>query len=163
MSQLYPFDSSTGATYSEVLVALVLTLLGTVGAMGAFHAAGRGLSTGTLAMKALAMAESRIEAKRSVRWNQLLEDDLDHNGEPELLMHDDGAGGDRLAGDGVYSASWEKDGVRLTWTVTPNRAGDLLDSGFALIEARASFRSDFGEQEVRLATIRANPAFTLSH
>jgi hypothetical protein len=99
------FHAEGGASFAEVLVAMALTLIGLVGAMGAFQAAERSLQTGTLATRALAMAESRIEAERSARWDRLLLDDLDHDhdGVPDLVMHDDGAGSDALAGDGVYS------------------------------------------------------------
>jgi hypothetical protein len=156
-------NSKTGATFSEVLVAMALTFIGLMGAMEAFHAAGKSIGQGTSATRARAMVESRLEAKRSVRWEQLLMDDLDHDGVPELLMHDDGTDGDRTAGDGIYSAMWAGDGVVLTWTVAPNRASTLSESGFAVIEARASYRSANGEKEVRLTTLRANPVFAGSH
>jgi hypothetical protein len=148
-----------GASFAEVLVAMALTLIGLAGAMGAFQAAERSLRTGTLATRALAMAESRIEAKRSVKWDRLLLDDLNHDGIPDLVMHDDGAGGDVLAGDGVYSGSWDQDGVRLLWMVTPNRVGSLSASGHALIEARAVYAVGESQREVRVGTLRANPLF----
>jgi len=157
------FESSKGATFSEVLVALTLTLIGVTGAMGAFQAAGRSITQGTLATRALAMAESRLESKRSVRWDRLLMDDLDHDGVPEILMHDDGASGDRVAGDGIYSAAREQAGVLLTWTVAPNRLGSLSNSGFVVLEARASYESGSGPQEVRVVTVRANPMFAGSY
>jgi hypothetical protein len=153
------FHAESGASFAEVLVAMTLTMIGLVGAMGAFQAAERSLRTGTLATRALAMAESRIEAKRSVRWDRLLLDDLNHYGVPDLVMHDDGAGGDVLAGDGVYSGSWEQDGVQLVWTVTPSRSGSLSASGHVLIEARAVYAASEGQREVRVGTLRANPVF----
>ena len=116
-------------------------------------------SNWTLATRALAMAESRIEAKRAVRWDRLLLDDLNHDGIPDLVMHDDGAGGDVLAGDGVYSGSWDQDGVQLIWTVTPSRSGSLSASGHVLIEARAVYAAGEGQREVRVGTLRANPVF----
>jgi hypothetical protein len=157
---LLPYvDSSSGATFSEVLVASALTLIGVIGAMGAFQAAEQSIGQGTLATRALAMAESRIEAKRSVQWEQLLMDDLDHDGLHELLMHDDGAQGDLIAGDGIYSAAREQEGVLLVWTVAPNRPGNLSDSGFVILEARATYMTGSGPHKVRVATVRANPAF----
>lgn len=152
--------SSGGATFSEVLVAMALTMIGLIGAMGAFETAGQTIGRGMFATRALALAQSRLEAKRSVRWEQLLMDDLDHDGVPEILMHDDGTGGDRIAGDGIYSAEWEQNGLRLNWTVAPSRPGDLPESGFALLEARAWYESSGSSHEVRLVTLRANPAFT---
>lgn len=151
--------STYGASFAEVLVAMTLTLIGLVGAMGAFQAAERSVRTGTLATRALAMAESRVEAKRSVRWDRLLLDDLNHDGVPDLLMHDDGSGGDVTAGDGVYTGSWVQDGVQLAWTVTPSRSGSLSASGHVLIEARAVYEASEGPREVRIGTLRANPLF----
>ncbi|HSB44796.1 MAG TPA: choice-of-anchor X domain-containing protein, partial [Nitrospira sp.] len=89
--------------------------------------------------------------------------DLDHDGLHEMLMHDDGAEGDQIAGDGIYSAVWEQDGVLLAWTVSPNRPGSLSDSGFVTVEARATYMTGSGPREVRVATIRANPVFAGSH
>ena len=153
------FHTQRGASFAEALVAMTLTLIGLVGAMGAFQAAERSLRTGTLATRALAMAEMRIEAKRSARWDRLLLDDLNHDGVPDLVMHDDGAGGDVLAGDGVYSGRWDEDGVQLIWTVTPSRPGSLSASGYVLIEARAIYAASEGPREVRVGTLRANPVF----
>jgi hypothetical protein len=148
-----------GATFSEVMVAMALTSLGVMGAMGAFLAAERSLSRDILAVRALAMAESRLEAKRAASWDQLLVDDLDHDGWPDVTMQDDGARGDRTAGDGIYSAIWEQHGVTLMWTVRPNHAGRFGDSGAIVIEARGIYQTSTGAGEVRLATVRANPAF----
>ncbi|HYM88480.1 MAG TPA: choice-of-anchor X domain-containing protein [Nitrospiraceae bacterium] len=153
------FHAEGGASFAEVLVAMALTLLGLAGAMGAFQASVWSLRTGTLATRALAMAESRIEVKRSVRWDRLLLDDLNHDGIPDLVMRDDGADGDVLAGDGVYSGSWDQDGVHLIWTVTPSRSGSLSASGHVLITARAVYAAGEGQREVRVGTLRANPVF----
>lgn len=153
------FHAEAGASFAEVLVAMVLTLIGLAGAMGAFQAAERGFRTDMLATRALAMAESRLEAKRTARWDRLLLDDLNHDGVPDLAMHDDGAAGDVVAGDGVYSGSWDQDGVHLIWTVTPSRAGSLSASGHVLIEARAAYAAGEAQREVRVGTLRANPVF----
>lgn len=153
------FHAEGGAGFAEVLVALALTMIGLAGAMGAFQAAERSLQAGTAATRALAMAESRIEAKRSARWDRLLLDDLNHDGVPDLVMRDDGVGGDALADDGVYSGRWEQDGVQLIWTVTPSRFGSLSASGHVLIEARATYVAAAGPREIRVGTLRANPLF----
>ena len=153
------FHAEGGASFAEVLVAMALALIGLAGAMEAFQVADRSLRTGMLATRALAMAESRIEAKRSARWDRLLLDDLNHDGFPDLVMRDDGAGGDVLASDGVYSGSWDQDGVHLIWTVTPSRSGSLSASGHVLIEARAVYSAAEGQREVRVGTLRANPVF----
>ena len=152
-----------GATFSEVLVAMGLTVTGLMGTMAAFQAAEKIIEQGVLTTRALAMVESRLEAKRSIRWEQLLMDDLDEDGLAETVMHDDGAGADHIAGDGIYSARCELNGVVLTWMVAPNNVGNLMASGFTIIEARAAYRLQNGEHELRLATIRANPVFAGSH
>jgi len=159
MTRDQAFHAEGGASFAEVLVAMTLTMIGLAGAMGAFQAAERSLRTGALATRALAMAESRIEAKRSVRWDRLLLDDLNHDGVLDLVMRDDGAGGDLLAGDGVYSGSWDQDGVHLIWTVTPSRSGSLSASGHVFLEARAVYAAASGPREVRVGTLRANPRF----
>ena len=88
--------NDAGATFSEVIVAMALTSVGVIGAMGAFEAAAKSLGRDALAARALSMAESRLEAKRAAPWGQLLGDDLDHDGVMDVPMHDDGAGGDRI-------------------------------------------------------------------
>ena len=148
-----------GATFSEVMVAVALTSIGVMGAMGAYEAAGKSLGRNALAARALTMAESRLEAKRAVPWEQLLWDDLDHDGVPEMSMHDDGMGGDRTAGDGMYSGMLEKDGVTVVWTVASRRPGNLINAGAVVIEAHSRYQSDTGERDVHLATLRANPSF----
>jgi hypothetical protein len=159
MTQDRRWHTEGGASFAEVLVAMALTLIGLTGAMGAFQAAGRSLQTSILTTRALAMAESRVEVKRSVRWDRLLFDDLNHDGISDIVMRDDGAGGDVLAGDGVYSGSWDQDGIHLTWTVTPSRFGSLSGSGHVLIEACASYTAAEGRREVRSGTLRSNPTF----
>lgn len=153
------FLAERGVSFAEVLVAMALTLTGLVSAIGAFQAAERSLRTGTLATRALAMAESRIEAKRAARWDRLFLDDLNHDGVPDLVMRDDGVGGDAMAGDGVYSGRWDQDGVQLVWTVTPSHSGSLSASGHVLIEARAVYEAGESQREVRVGTLRANPVF----
>ena len=153
------FQVERGASFAEVLVAMALTMTGLVGAMGAFEAAERIVRNDMLATRALAMAESRIEAKRSARWDRLLLDDVNHDGVPDLVMHDDGVGGDAVAGDGTYSGSWDQAGVQLIWTVTPSRSGSLSVSGHVVIEARAAYASRAGPREVRIGTLLANPLF----
>ncbi len=152
-----------GATFSEVLVAMALTSVGLVATMGAFQAAHQQFGHGVLATRAMELAESKLEAKRAVPWDQLLMDDLDQDGLPESFMHDDGTAGDRMSGDGIYSARSEQKGVTLLWTVAPNHSGNLALSGYVLIEARASYRSKYGEHELRVATLRANTVLAGHH
>ena len=152
-------SGSAGATFSEVMVAMTLTSVGVMGAMGAFEAANKSLRSDTLAARAIAMAESRLEAKRAGPWEQLLTDDLDHDGRREVTMHDDGTGGDPVAGDGIYSAMLEQHGVTVVWTIASPHSGSPINSGAVVLEARGRYRTNGTEHEVRLATLRANPAY----
>ncbi len=75
-----------------------------MGTLGAVEVSSRHVQQGGLNSKAIELAQARLEAKRSVRWQSLLEDDLDRDGIPETLMADDGQGSDITAGDGIYTA-----------------------------------------------------------
>jgi hypothetical protein len=163
MTDCSPSRFTRGATFSEVLVAMALTSVGLVATMGAFQAAHHQFGHGVLATRAMELAESKLEAKRAVPWDQLLMDDLDQDGLPESFMHDDGTAGDRVSGDGIYSARCEQKGVMLLWTVAPNHGGNLALSGYVLIEARASYRSRYGDHELRVATLRANRVLAGPH
>lgn len=159
MTKRLSMTDCAGSSFAEVLVAMAILPLVLMGAIGAFHMADKIISLGTLSSRALAMAQSRIEAKRSVRWDRLLMDDLDYDGILETLMHDDGQDGDVMAGDGIFSATARKDGISLTWTVTPSQIGRLSGSGYAVIESRASYETEHGQQEVKLVAVRANPVY----
>jgi prepilin-type N-terminal cleavage/methylation domain-containing protein len=143
----------------EVMVAMVISATALVGTMGAVELSARHMQQSRLSSKALEMAQARLEVKRSVRWECLLEDDLDHDGVPETIMKDDGQGSDEIAGDGVYSAAFEKDGVTLAWSVEVDHPGPLGSVGMVAIRAVSSYVAQGGRKEVRMATLRANPAF----
>jgi prepilin-type N-terminal cleavage/methylation domain-containing protein len=151
--------SQGGFTLVEVMVAMAITSVAIVGAVATFHVADQQFRQGMLASRAFALVESRLEAKRSTRWDRLLIDDLNHDGRPDLTMRDDGQGNDVSPGDGVYSGSWDENGIHLRWTVTFSRPGGLASSGSVLLEATASYMTDRGPREVRVSTLRANPTF----
>ena len=149
-----------GFSLVEVMFAMVILAFGVLGVMGMFQWADHGLRHGINGTRALALVESRLESKRTVPWDALLLDDLDSDGIPEITMRDDGSEGDEEAGDGVYSANQEQDGIRLVWTVQPDRAGSLRSAGSVLIQARASYQVRQGQwREVRIGTLRANPQY----
>ena len=131
-----------------------------MGGMAALEVSARLAQQGTLKTKALALAQGRLEAKRSVRWEALLQDDLDHDGRTDVLMADDGQGADVAAGDGTYSAQWEHEGVTLKWTVAMDHPGPLSMAGLVTIRAAASYQAFGGVRVVEVGTVRANPAFT---
>ncbi|MCW5800165.1 MAG: hypothetical protein LZF60_90051 [Nitrospira sp.] len=153
-----PTTSMAGFTLVESMVALVVLSIGILGTIEMCEWAQRGLQRGAMTATALALAESCLEAKRSLPWDQLLADDLDQNGTLESLMHDDGLLDDETNGDGIFTGSQTRSNIRLVWTVELNRGGEPGTASLATIEARASFTTLGGHsREVRVRTIRANP------
>lgn len=149
-----------GFTLVESMVSLVVLSIGVIGTIAMCEWAQQGLQRGALTTTALALAESRLEEKRSLPWEQLLTDDLDQDGTAEFFMHDDGVQGDVTNGDGVFTGSMTHSNIRLVWTVEFNRGREPGTASLATIEARARFRTLGGqEREVRVRTIRANPRF----
>lgn len=155
-----PVTSAAGFTLVESMVALVVLSIGIIGTIGMCEWAQRGLQRGALTTSALALAESRLEVKRSLPWDQLLADDLDQDGTLESAMRDDGLLDDGTNGDGIFTASLTRSNIRLVWTVELNRGRQPGAASLATIEARAIFRTLEGqEREVRVRTIRANPRY----
>lgn len=150
----------SGSTLIEVMLAMVILPFAILGVMGMFRWADHGLQVGANSLRALALAESRLEAKRSVPWDLLLVDDLDADGAPEARMRDDGSGADAQAGDGIYTGETEEDGIQVVWTVQPDRAGPIRGAGSVLIQTRASYQAGRERRsELRIGTVRANPRY----
>ena len=149
-----------GFSLVEAMVAMSISAIVVLGGMAALEVSARLVQQGSLKTRALALAQGRLEAKRSVRWEALLQDDLDHDGSTDVMMADDGQGGDISAGDGIYSAQWEQDGVTLKWTVTLDRLGPLGTAGLVTIRAAASYPALGGVRVVEVGNVRANPTFT---
>lgn len=148
-----------GISLVEVLVAMVI---GSVAAMGTFEAvqsATRSVQQGMMKTRALTLVQNRLEAKRSVRWESLLQDDLDHDGLVDRRMQDDGLAPDVVAGDGQYTAQWEQDGVQLLWILSMDRPGALNEAGLVTIRATASYQGVNGMIDVQMVTLLANPRF----
>lgn len=149
-----------GFTFTEVLVAMVILVLGVAGALSGFQAAQRGLDEGGRATRALALAESRLEAKRSTAWKHVLHDDLDGDGRFEVAMHTGRARGFPDPGPGAYTATWKDEGVAMMWSVTPDRPGPFWQVGSMLIQVWVRYETGSGRwRELRLGTIRANPSY----
>lgn len=106
-----------GFSLIEVQFAMVILAFSILGVTGMFQWSDHGLWHGANGMRALALAESRLEAKRSAPWDSLLVDDLDADGLQEVIMRDDGTQSDERAGDGTYTAAIEQGGIQLVWTV----------------------------------------------
>lgn len=150
----------SGFSLVEVLVAMSISMMVVMAGTAALQVSAKLVQQGGLKTKALALAQGRLEAKRSVRWEALLQDDLDHDGRADVLMADDGQGADAAAGDGVYTARWEHGGVMLKWTVATDSIGPLATAGVVTIRAAASYPSFGGAKTVEMGTVRANPTFT---
>ena len=149
-----------GFSLIEVMVAMVIAGVALMGTLGAVEMSTRHVQQGGLHSKAIELAQARLEAKRSVRWQSLLDDDLDHDGIPETLMADDGQDYDITTGDGIYTAGYEHDGVTVVWTIEAERPGPLRSAGIVRIRAVASYSGLNGhKREVQVATIRTNPNF----
>ena len=159
---LSPFTwrQARGFSLIEVMFAMVILAYAIMGAMGMFQWAERGLQQGARGIRALALVESRLDAKRTVPWSSLLRDDIDGDGVAEILMRDDGAPPDATGGDGVFTASREVGGIRLVWTLEPDRTGPLREAASATLSVRGSYRVWRGlRREIRLGTMRANPRY----
>lgn len=149
-----------GFSLIEVMVAMVIVGIALMGTLGAVEVSTRHLQQGVLKSKAIELAQAKMETKRSVRWQYLLEDDLDRDGIPETRMTDDGQGSDRTAGDGVYTASYAHNGVMVVWTIETDRSEPLRSAAMVRIRAVASYSDLNGNtREVQVETIRTNPNF----
>lgn len=148
-----------GFSLIEVMVAMAIASIALMGAMGALQVSIRHAQQGEMKTRALALAQGRLEAKRSVRWEALLHDDLNHDGLADVVMNDEGGGKDVAAGDGTYTGTWEQDGVSLEWTVAVDRPGPLSAAGFVVIRATAAYEGLGERKSVQVVTVRANPAF----
>lgn len=149
-----------GFSLIEVMLAMVILAFAVVGVMGMHQWGEQGMQYGANGTRALAMAESRLEAKRMMPWEALLQDDLDADGMAEITMQDDGEGADEQAGDGIYTASSEAHDIRLVWTVQPDRPGTLREAGSAVLLVHANFPDGQGRRrDIRLGTLRANPNY----
>ncbi|MCS6896475.1 MAG: type II secretion system GspH family protein [Nitrospira sp.] len=148
-----------GSTLLETLIAATIAGVAFVGTMGAVEVAARFVRQADLVTQAQAVAQSRLEAKRAVGWKFLLEDDVDRDGVPDTVMRDDGQDPDMAAGDGVYSAMAEHRGLTEVWTIEGHRSGPLASVGMVTIRSIVTFEGWKGRRELRMETMRANPAF----
>jgi prepilin-type N-terminal cleavage/methylation domain-containing protein len=152
--------NNRGISLVEVMVAMMISGIALMGTLGAVEISSRYAQQGVVTSQALEFAQGRVEAKRSVRWPLLLEDDLDRDGVAETHMVDDGTGADVAPGDGIYTAMYERDGITLVWTIETDHPGPLSATGVVRIRAVASYLGRNKEKrEVQMATMRANPSY----
>jgi hypothetical protein len=75
-------------------------------------------------------------------------------------MADDGQGSDITAGDGIYTAMFQRDGVTIVWMIEADQPGPLFSAAMVMIRSVASYSGLNGlKKEIQVATIRANPNF----
>jgi prepilin-type N-terminal cleavage/methylation domain-containing protein len=152
-----------GFSLIEVMVAMVILAFSVLGVESMFQWSNEGLLAGAKGTQALAMAEGRVEVKRSGPWEALLTDDLDADGVAELRMRDDGTQGDAVAGDGIYSGLSEQDGIRLVWTIQPMQSGPLESTEMVLIKTLATYQMGGRSRSMETGTLRVNPAYVGLH
>jgi len=148
-----------GFSLIEVMIAMVISGIAFIGAIGAVQISSGHTRQGALDSRALELAQARLEVKQSVRWPYLLEDDLDQDGIPETMMKDDGQNPDAMADDGIYTAMLERNGITVVWSVETDRPGPLGLVSMVAIRAVSSYIGQGSPKEVMVATLRANPAF----
>src|SRR6478672_10807579 len=85
-----------GFSLIEVMVSMVILAFSMLGVTSMFQYANEGLVDGAKGAHALAMAQGRVEAKRSAPWQALFMDDLNADGVAEIRMRDDGMQGDAV-------------------------------------------------------------------
>jgi hypothetical protein len=142
------------------MIAMMILAIAMIGSLSVFEWAEGGMRQGEAAMRALALAESKLEAKRAIRWERLLAEDLDADGQFETLMRDDGLDGDTTAGDGVYTAQTHHGQVKLVWTVQLADPHNLSASAYVVILVRARYRVMRDQwREIEFGTFRANPRY----
>lgn len=163
MPAMIPISNQQGFSLIEVMVAMVILAFSVLGVTSMFQYANDGVQEGTKGMQALAMAEGRIEVKRSAPWEALLLDDLDADGIAEFRMRDDGMYGDAVSDDGIYSGLSEEHGIRLVWTVQPMQSGPLASTEMVLIKAQATYKAGTRSRSIETGTLRVNPIFVGVH
>ncbi|MBS0167863.1 MAG: prepilin-type N-terminal cleavage/methylation domain-containing protein [Nitrospira sp.] len=152
--------NNNGISLVEVMVAMMISGIALMGTLGAVEISARYAQQGAVNSRALEFVQGRVEAKRSVRWQLLLEDDLDRDGVAEIHMTDDGTGIDVTPGDGIYSAMYEQNGITVVWTIETDHPGPLSATSMVRIRAMATYLGRNKEKrEVQMATMRANPNY----
>jgi hypothetical protein len=142
------------------MVAMMISGIALMGTLGAVEISARYAQQGAVNSRALEFVQGRVEAKRSARWQLLLEDDLDRDGVAEIHMTDDGTGIDVTPGDGIYSAMYEQNGITVVWTIETDHPGPLSATSMVRIRAMATYLGRNKEKrEVQMATMRANPSY----
>jgi len=148
-----------GLTLIETMVAASIAGIAFIGTMGAVELASRLAMQASLIDKASGAAQSRLEVKRSLGWRMMVKDDLDRDGMPEIEMNDTGVGADAIAGDGVFTASTEADGITEVWTIHVGHSGPLASVDLVALTSTVTYRGPNGTRQIQMETLRANPVY----
>ncbi len=152
--------ASAGLTLVEVMVASVIAGIGMAGGFAMVQWAEHGRVFGAQGTRALALVTSKLEEMRATPWERLVAEAGSGRGGAVPPLREDGAGADRIAGDGTISAAELVDGMQLVWSIEPSRVGNVNQSGYVFIRAAVRYRLPLGGvREVAVGTIRGNPRF----
>jgi hypothetical protein len=151
--------AESGFSRVEALVAMVLLSINIVGLMSMFVVAQDGIAGGARSLDMMALVESRIERLRTRPYLALLDVDAASG----TVLKDDGLDGDKVAGDGEFSAREAVDGVVVTWSVKPDR-GVLRVSPCSTLSVSAEWadQKEKPKRTVQLSVRRANPVYRAS-
>ncbi|MFQ5455732.1 MAG: choice-of-anchor X domain-containing protein [Nitrospirota bacterium] len=123
INKRYILHIKTGSSLVEVMIAMVILGFGLLGIMGSLTIGDDGLSYGNKLLTAIGMTQEKIEYKKGLSFNDLLNDDLDRDGLIDATMVDDGRHGDKIAGDGIYTYQDYVEGIKRRWMIQDNGSG----------------------------------------
>jgi pilin/secretion family protein with methylation motif len=140
-----------GSSLVEALVAMSILSIVLTGCVGFFAIADDGLATGAKSLLMTALAESRIEALRTIPYPALMAPVF--TGDSEALTVVAAAGGQFLGRQTIQ-------GILMTYTVTPDNPV-LIRSRAATITVAADWADPRGRHRlVRFGLRRANPVYS---
>lgn len=154
-----PRQRDAGFTLVETLVAASITGVTFVGTMGAIELASRMVMQAHVIDQVAGIAQSQLEVKRSLGWRMMMKDDLDLDGVAETEMNDTGVGGDVMAGDGVYTASTETNGLTQIWTIHVGQSGPMASVDLVVLTSTVTHKGPNGTRHIHMRTMRANPMY----
>jgi len=152
--------SESGFSLVESLVAMALLSINMMGLLSMFIVAQEGIASGARGLNMTALVESKLERLRAVPYAMLLQSAVKENQTIGPALKDDGMDGDKVAGDGEYSAREIINGVVMTWSVRPD-GGVLSQSRSSSITVSAEWADPRGKgnRTVRLFLRRASPVY----
>ena len=140
-----------GSSLVEALVAMSILSIVLAGCLGLFAVANDGLAAGAKSLVMTALAESRIEALRTIPYPSLGAPVLTEDG--EALTVEEMVGGQFLGRQTIQ-------GILMTYTVTPDNPV-LIRSRAVTITVAAEWDDPRGKHRtVRFGLRRANPVYS---